>query len=80
MQAYQVLSLNVNLKLFLSIIYFLYEKDINSIDWLSVAFEFGFSDQPHLIRHLKESIGATPNQYAQQRDLTIDVYGNFEFD
>jgi len=65
---------------FEKVLEYLYEKDINSIDWLSVAFEFGFSDQPHLIRHLKESIGATPNQYAQQRDLTIDVYGNFEFD
>ena len=65
---------------FETILEYLHEKDINHIDWMSVAFEFGFSDQPHLIRHLKETIGATPSQYAQQRDLTIDVYGNFEFD
>jgi len=65
---------------FENILDYLHEKEASSIDWLSVAFEFGFSDQPHLIRHLKRSIGVTPNEYAEQRDLTIDIYGNFELD
>lgn len=54
---------------------FLYERDPSEIDWAAVALEFGFSDQPHLIRHLKLQIGLTPRQYAIERGLTIDVYG-----
>jgi AraC-like DNA-binding protein len=51
------------------------EKDI---DWVDVANLFGFSDQSHLIRYLKTNIGKTPVKYVQQRDLAIDIYGDFE--
>lgn len=51
------------------------EQDVN---WLDIVDEFGFSDQPHLIRYIKNFIGKTPCEYVQQRDITIDVYGNFE--
>lgn len=54
---------------------YLYQRDINDINWSEVAFKFGFSDQPHLIRHLKKQIGTTPKAYAKERGLTIDVYG-----
>ncbi|AQS37119.1 DNA-binding domain-containing protein, AraC-type [Shewanella psychrophila] len=54
---------------------YLYQRNTNEIDWVGVAFEFGFSDQPHLIRHLKKQIGLTPKIYAKERGLTIDVYG-----
>lgn len=54
---------------------YLYQRDANKIDWVQVAYQFGFSDQPHLIRYLKNSIGSTPRLYGNQRDLTIDIYG-----
>ncbi|MCW1891302.1 helix-turn-helix domain-containing protein [Vibrio chagasii] len=56
---------------------YLYKKELNDIDWLDVAYQFGFSDQPHLIRYLKKYlfIGLTPNTYAKEGGLTIDVYG-----
>lgn len=57
---------------------YLYQRDAASIDWAEVAFKFGFSDQPHLIRHLKKQIGLTPKNYAEQRGLTIDIYGGVE--
>ncbi|WP_070963841.1 AraC family transcriptional regulator [Vibrio sonorensis] len=47
-------------------------------DWAAFAQEFGFSDQPHLIRHLKRQLGATPSGYLSNRDLTLDIYGDFE--
>lgn len=61
------------------ILNYLYHLNEEDIDWVDVASRYAFSDQPHLIRHLKSSIGSTPAVYAQKRDLTIDVYGNFEF-
>lgn len=57
---------------------YLHKRDAIAIDWSDIAFQFGFSDQPHLIRYLKSTIGRTPTNYAQSRDLTIDAYGNFE--
>jgi AraC-like DNA-binding protein len=45
------------------------------IDWVDIAYQFGFSDQPHLIRYLKQQINLTSKSYAQQRGFTIDVYG-----
>lgn len=54
---------------------YLYQKQASQIDWVDIAFQFGFSDQPHLIRYLKQQIGATPNKYILERDFTIDVYG-----
>jgi len=62
------------------ILNYLYQLNKEDINWADVANKFGFSDQPHLIRHLKSSIGKTPANYALDRDLTIDIYGNFEFD
>ncbi|GLX78469.1 hypothetical protein tinsulaeT_18090 [Thalassotalea insulae] len=58
----------------------LYSSTDKTINWADIATKYGFSDQPHLIRYLKASIGQTPGQYAKQRNLTIDIYGNFEFD
>ncbi|MEZ9336823.1 helix-turn-helix domain-containing protein [Vibrio splendidus] len=54
---------------------YLYKRNFDDIDWIDVAYQFGFSDQPHLIRCLKKTIGLTPNTYAKQGGLTIDVYG-----
>jgi len=57
---------------------FLYQHQDSDLNWSDIAAEFGFSDQPHLIRYLKSAIGATPGQYIKQRDLTIDIYGDFQ--
>lgn len=57
---------------------YLHKLDATEIQWADIAMQFGFSDQPHLVRYLKNSIGSTPGNYARQRDLAIDVYGNFE--
>ena len=57
---------------------FLYQREASDIDWVEVAFEFGFSDQPHLIRHLKQKLGLTPKSYVKERGFTIDVYGGVE--
>lgn len=54
---------------------YLYQRDSSDIDWVEIAFRFGFSDQPHLIRSLKKQIGLTPKTYEKERGLTIDVYG-----
>ena len=62
-----------------AILNYLYQLDDKKIDWADVASKYEFSDQPHLIRHLKSSIGRTPAEYTRKRDLTIDTYGNFEF-
>ena len=56
----------------------LYSTDNNTINWFDIVEEFGFSDQPHLIRYLKSVIGVTPGDYLKKRDLTLDTYGNFE--
>jgi len=57
---------------------YLHLQTNTSINWVEIAAQFGFSDQPHLIRQLKNTIGHTPGNYIKQRDLTIDVYGNFD--
>lgn len=57
---------------------YLYLLVDESVNWADVATKFKFSDQPHLIRYLKNSIGTTPGEYVRQRDLSIDIYGNFE--
>lgn len=54
---------------------YLYQRDAKALDWVEIAYQFGFSDQPHLIRHLKKQLGLTPKNYAQKRGFTIDVYG-----
>jgi len=57
------------------ILEYLYQRDKSDIDWVDIAYQFGFSDQPHLIRYLKKQIDLTPKDYAQQRGFAIDVYG-----
>lgn len=63
---------------FESVLAYLYQKQDSQLDWADIAAQFGFSDQPHLIRYLKATIGTTPKDYLKQRDITIDVYGDFE--
>ncbi len=53
-------------------------KQQEAIDWASFSQQFGFSDQSHLIRTLKQQLRKTPNKYLKKRDLTIDIYGDFE--
>ncbi|AJR08199.1 AraC family transcriptional regulator [Photobacterium gaetbulicola] len=55
----------------------LYQQN-NDIDWTAFSQQFGFSDQSHLIRQLKQQLRRTPSCYLQNRDLTIDIYGDFE--
>lgn len=57
---------------------YLHHLPDNNLNWSEIALTFGFSDQPHLIRYLKGTLGSTPGQYAEARNLTIDAYGNFE--
>ncbi|MEH6451006.1 MAG: AraC family transcriptional regulator [Oleispira sp.] len=54
---------------------YLHQRNADEIDWVGVAYQFGFSDQPHLIRTLKKQIGITPKAYSKEGGLTIDVYG-----
>jgi len=56
----------------------LHKLPTEQINWTDVALSFGFSDQSHLIRYLKSTLGTTPGQYADTRGLVIDAYGNFE--
>ncbi|GEK12171.1 helix-turn-helix domain-containing protein [Aliivibrio fischeri] len=60
------------------ILEYLYQRDADDIDWAEIAVMFGFSDQPHLIRYLKNQIGLTPKTYEKERGLTIDVYGGVD--
>jgi len=57
---------------------YLHQRDNTDIEWVEVAYQFGFSDQPHLIRHLKQLIGVTPKAYVKERGFTIDVYGGID--
>lgn len=57
---------------------YLYQHNEEKINWADLAAQFGFSDQSHFIRNLKAAIGTTPKDYLKQRDVTIDVYGDFE--
>ncbi len=50
----------------------------SQVDWTEFAHRFGFSDQSHLIKQLRKQLQRTPSQYLSHRDLTIDVYGDFE--
>lgn len=54
---------------------YVYQRDGAELDWVDIAFKFGFSDQPHLIRYLKKQLGFTPKIYEKERGLTIDAYG-----
>ncbi|MCW8328392.1 helix-turn-helix domain-containing protein [Photobacterium sp. SDRW27] len=57
---------------------YIYQQPNDQLEWADIASQFGFSDQPHLIRQLKKSIGATPGSYLSARNLIIDIYGDFE--
>lgn len=57
---------------------FVFLSDQQVIDWASIAEHFNFSDQAHMIRQLKNTLGKTPTEYAEVKDLVIDVYGKFE--
>lgn len=61
-----------------AVLEYVHKLSTEQIIWADIAAQFGFSDQPHLVRYLKSYIGSTPGQYSQLRDLAIDVYGNFE--
>ena len=61
-----------------AILEYVYGLSDGHCDWADIAVKFDFSDQPHLIRYLKSKIGTTPGDYLKQRDLTIDIYGDFE--
>lgn len=61
-----------------AILHHLHTLPKQDISWVNVALNYGFSDQPHLIRYLKSTLGTTPGQYAEARDLAIDAYGNFD--
>lgn len=61
-----------------AILAYLYQRPVSDIDWVDVAMRFGFSDQPHLIRYLKQQIDLTPKSYALQRGFAIDVYGGVD--
>ncbi len=61
-----------------AILEYLYQRPASEIDWLDIAYQFGFSDQPHLIRYLKQQLDLTPKSYAQQRGFAIDIYGGVE--
>lgn len=63
---------------FETLLSYLHQNKSEKMNWADIATQFGFSDQPHLIRYLKATIGATPKDYLKQRDITIDVYGDFE--
>lgn len=67
-----------SMKLLERLLLYLYQHREEALSWAEIAAQFGFSDQPHLIRYFKRLLGTTPNQYAQVRDLTIDAYGEFE--
>ena len=58
-----------------AILEFLYQREADDINWAQIAYDFGFSDQPHLIRYFKKIIGLTPEHYSNKRDLAIDIYG-----
>lgn len=59
---------------------YLHRLNDPQVNWADIAIQFGFSDQPHLIRYMSNIIGRTPGQYEKNRDLTIDVYGRFDLD
>ncbi|MDC1256010.1 helix-turn-helix domain-containing protein [bacterium] len=61
-----------------AILEYLHQRKQCDIDWVDIAYQFGFSDQPHLIRYLKQHINLTPQNYTEQRGFTIDVYGGVE--
>ena len=48
-------------------------------EWACIASQFDFNDQSHLIRHMKNQMNITPSEYLRDRDLSIDIYGDFKY-
>ena len=63
---------------FEALLAYLYQTKEKQVNWADTAAQFDFSDQPHLIRYLKATVGVTPMDYLKHRNITIDVYGDFE--
>lgn len=55
----------------------IYNSEQKKQDWAGIASKYGFNDQSHLIRYMKGLINLTPGQYANNREMTLDVYGDF---
>ena len=55
----------------------LYDSQQDQQNWGNIAAKYGFNDQSHLIRYMKTLTGVTPGEYDKNRDMTIDIYGNF---
>lgn len=51
---------------------------VGDVNWADFSQQYGFSDQSHLIRTLKQLLNKTPSGYLKHRDLTIDIYGDFD--
>lgn len=58
---------------------YIYQLKNQEPNWANIASEFEFNDQSHLIRYMKSLIDVTPGQYLRNRNLTIDVYGDFKY-
>lgn len=58
---------------------YIYQMKNQQPNWANIATEFDFNDQSHLIRYMKSLINVTPGQYLRDRNLTIDVYGDFKY-
>ncbi|WP_169902868.1 helix-turn-helix domain-containing protein [Paraferrimonas sedimenticola] len=48
----------------------------DDLSWPTLAQEFGYSDQSHMIREVKKALGKTPEQQMRAKDVVIDVYGD----
>lgn len=55
----------------------IYNSDKKKQDWAGIASKYGFNDQSHLIRYMKNLTNLTPGEYAKNREMTLDVYGEF---
>lgn len=47
----------------------------SEVDLAKLALDFGFSDQAHFSRFVKQHMGLTPNRYYNDGGFTIDIYG-----
>lgn len=51
------------------------EGSRENLDWQQLVYEYGFYDQPHMIKEFKEHLGYPPSQYKNKKDLLEDFYG-----
>ncbi|HEX3043320.1 MAG TPA: helix-turn-helix domain-containing protein [Bacillota bacterium] len=52
-------------------------SDRSNRNWIEVALESGYYDQPHFIRDFKEFMGNSPEVYLSKRDLLLDIFQPF---